>query len=111
MYWFELKRITPVVSAALVEMGSLISSPGVAPEIIVSLIVGARSLGIEPLQFVKLILTGMVLLYLNTLVPSALIGCRKPLVLNFTMTLVVIDPTPLSSSVTVTVAVYAPAAA
>src|SRR6476660_9258415 len=111
MYWFELKRITPVVSAALVEMGSLISSPGVAPEIMVSLMVGARLFGTEPLQFVKLSLTGMVLLYLNTLVPSALIGCRKPLVLNFTMTLAVVVPASPSSSVTVTVAVYAPAAA
>ena len=105
MYWFVLKRITPVVSAALVEMGSLICRPGVAPEIMVSLIVGARFAGIEPSQFVKLILTGMVLLYLNTLVPSALIGCRKPLVLKFTVTVAVVVPAPPSSSVTVTVAV------
>ena len=51
--------------------------------------VGARSAGVEPLQSVKLILTGMVLLYLNTLVPSALIGGKKPLVLNFTVTLAI----------------------
>src|SRR6185436_18941491 len=105
MYWFGLKRITPVVSAALVEMGSLICSPGVAPEIMVSLMVGARFAGIEPSQFVKLILTGMVLLYLNTLVPSALIGCRKPLVLNFTRTPAVAFPGPPSSSLMSTVAV------
>ena len=72
MYWFVLKRITPVVSAALVEMGSLICRPGVAPEIMVSLMVGARFAGVEPSQFVKLILTGMVLLYLNTLL------CQDP---------------------------------
>ena len=51
----------------------------------VSLIVGARFAGVEPSQSVKLILTGMVLLYLNTLVPSALMGGRKPLVLKFTV--------------------------
>src|SRR5215210_1365129 len=105
MYWFVLKRITPVVSAALLETGSLIGRPGVAPEIMVSLRVGARSAGVEPSQFVKLILTGMVLLYLNTLVPSALIGCRKPLVLSFTRTLAVAFPVPPSSSLTPTVAV------
>jgi len=105
MYWFVLKRITPDVSAALVEMGSLIGKPGVEPEIMVSLMEGARFAGIEPSQFVKLILTGMVLLYLNTLVPLGLIGCRNPLVLKFTVTVAVIVPTPPSSSVTVTVAV------
>ena len=83
IYWFVLKRITPVVSASLVERGSLIGRPGVAPEIMVSPIVGARSAGVEPSQFVKLILTGMVRLYLNTLVPSALIGGRKPLSVEF----------------------------
>src|SRR5262245_32608110 len=105
MYWFVLKRITPVVSAALVEKGSLISRPGVDPEIMVSLMVGTRSAGVEPSQFVKRILTGMVLLNLNTLVPSALIGCRKPLVLNFTRTLAAALPVPPSSSLTATVAV------
>src|ERR1044071_338 len=105
MYWLVLKRITPVVSAALVEMGSLICRPGVDPEIMVSLMVGARLAGMEPSQLVKLILTGMVLLYLNTLVPSALIGCRKPLVLSFTRTPAVVVPVPPSSSLTLTVAV------
>src|SRR5678815_3807120 len=105
MYWLVLKRITPVVSAALVETGSLICRPGVAPEIRVSWMVGARFTGIEPSQFVKLILTGMVLPYLKTLVPSGLIGGRKPLVLNFTTTLAVAFPVPPSSSLTLTVAV------
>lgn len=104
MYWSVLKRITPVVSAALVEGGSLIGRPGVAPESFVSLIVGVRSAGIEPSQFVKLILTGIVLLYLNTLVPSLLIGCRKPVVLKFTVTVVLAVPVPPSSSLTLTVA-------
>ena len=105
MYWFVLKRITPLVSAALVEVGSLICNPGVEPEIIVREIVGARFAGTDPSQFVKLILTGMVLLYLNTLVPLVLIGCRNPLVLKFTVTVAVVVPALSSSSVTVTVAV------
>ena len=105
MYWLVLKRITPDVSAALVEMGSLISTSGVDPEILVSLMVGARFVGVAPLQSVKLILTGMVLLYLNTLVPSELMGGMKPLVLNLTTTVAVVAPVPPSSSLTLTVAV------
>src|SRR4026207_2207190 len=105
MYWFVLKRMTPDVSAALVERGSLISRPGAAPEIMVSLMVGARLFGTEPSQFVKLIFTGMGRLALNTLVPSALIGGRKPLVLNFTMTLALALPVPPSSSLTLMVGV------
>ena len=98
MYWFALKRITPVVSAALVESGSLISSPGVAPEIIVSAIDGARFAGVEPSQFVKLVFTGMVLLNLKTLVPSVLSGGKTPPVLKFTVTPAVATPESPSSS-------------
>src|SRR5262245_7242576 len=101
----------PVVSAALVDSGSLIGRPGVFPDTKVRLIVGTRLAGVEPSQFVKLIFTGMVLLYLNTLVPSALIGCRKPVVLNFTMIVAEDVPVPPLSSVTLTEAVYFPAVA
>ena len=50
----------------------------------------------------------MVLLYLNTLVPLALIGCRMPLVLKLTVAVAVFVSTPPSLSVTATDAVYVP---
>ena len=66
--------MTPVVSAVLVEYGSLISRPGVAPEIIVSVILIVSVLGVDPSQLTTFSLTGIVPLYLKTLVPSTLIG-------------------------------------
>ncbi len=83
MYWpaEASKRITDVVSAALVDATSPMGAAGslVLTELVPTL--GARPGTGVPLQSVMLTFTGMVEPYFQTLEPSLLKGARIPLAL------------------------------
>src|SRR3990172_1721747 len=111
MYWLSgepVKRMYPVVSAALVENGSVTSVPGgKVPDTTNTWILIIRPPGYDPSQSCTWILTGMVLLYLNTLLPSCLIGGRMPppTMVKFSVNVALIDAeVPPSSSEMVTLA-------